>query len=389
VKGLNKSISFNDPYEFGEALPDKDVNSAFAQWQISHHKKCPIILLTLAIAGLPCATPGFPGRLLLAPFLCQLRQLSKAIYKEIPGESRDISKDKPVLPSIMRPIINNIKENFGPIKLCQYGVSQWGYKEDESTKAFITWLNKFPDKEKLIPQTILVSPKTGVVSPYTKHLLQDFKPLKWARPFCGIKSDIFPAETFPYKSAGGSESHPAWLLKTNVILLDMLIQKLLVALCKRILHKGLKDDKSDEIGPRDIDRLIFKFKHFIIKAMEEGISDSSKGIVDGSEEETTDGAEGIADDSKKETPNGSELFSELDKILFEKLVNQYMQLKEDKLVKENKLVEDVRKGMSQLALFLKLRVLFYAAYLLIIPDTSDIVKAWDSVGRWEFVLPMI
>ncbi|KAJ2990522.1 hypothetical protein NUW58_g2908 [Xylaria curta] len=362
VSALNKTIAwkqhnirFDDLYEGIKAMPNTSLRTAFTLWRdlpsrAPHYTKYPGILITLAVAGLPCAVAGFPGRLLLIPFLDQFRQISQTIYEQRERALSELSFSGLYIIGSLKPSI--FPEAKGDIAysslLASLGLSHWAFDETE-------YLNKYTANPKMIQLYFKLMRarepwdtegewlfrQWRVVLTPTVDLIKNFDPRFWAQ------SSHYQSQRV---DLDGTDIHcPIEMLKTQIILLDISIQYLL----QRMWKSHASQIPFMGTGSSYLSRLLSPGT-FIFHIMEA----ISKSITDGNGDE-------------------SGPFQCLDEALFSELVANTSFTKED------------REHVSQLADFLGLRVVLYAAYLMIIPDTSDILDTLQSAGLNSFILPMI
>lgn len=183
-----------DSYENAINLQTQDMGELLAQWRdalppASDPITYPSILITLAVAGLPCALAGFPARLLLIPFLGPCRQISQALYKKLSG----------------MPIENNLilgrarfRKLIDPDKHCSdftgHGISHWGFDAtkslediDDTMQKYIVHIRKWKLVETELEREIrmrqgLFRTLQMVLGPIL-DLINDFDPRGWAQSF--------------------------------------------------------------------------------------------------------------------------------------------------------------------------------------------------------------
>ncbi|KAI0452251.1 hypothetical protein F5B21DRAFT_348383 [Xylaria acuta] len=356
VSFLNESIRregskarFNDIYEGINIIPSASVRTAFSQWQgalapLPTQFKYPSILVTLAITGLPCAVAGFPGRLLLIPFLGPCRQLSQAMYKRC---EKTLSSDAQFSNSYIlqtddyRRLMSDTRFSS---PLAEDGSSHWAFdatKSVEHNHHIQPYLKSIKERGPLgrKPEEGLFRQWRVILAPIV-DLIRDFDPRFWAQK---------QYSKLGYRDDTNILHSPDLLLKTQIILLDISIHFHLNAMWKTYASQM----PFIGTGPHYTDRIRHRqtFIWHVMAAVSRSVTNR--------------------DDCE------SGLFENLDLALSSHLSTH------------TAATTTYQQQTSEIGEFLRLRVVLYAAYLMIIPDTSDILETQFSVGHSGFILPMI
>ncbi|GAW16999.1 hypothetical protein ANO14919_064480 [Xylariales sp. No.14919] len=358
VLSLNKTIEeegsqirLDDIYEGVKAMSSASTQAAFNRWQsssalVSNDTMCPNILVTLAVAGLPYANAGFPARLFLIPFFGQFRQIGHTVFNRCEKAPLELEE---------RYHIDRLVQDLDPAGLIglgegipyltNLGLSHWAFEKTESLEESRWWrsvireyFERMSGLEPTEEQEDGTFRQWRVVLPRVISLVKDFDPRSWMQPFSN--EELRPR---------GSVSYALPLLKTQIILLDLSIQHL--------LHTAWKaySPEIPFIGAAGS-------YHARLAAPDTFISHVMTAIFKA---------------GTRRVEGNSEPFQNLNEVLLSQLIT------------DDAINTASQEQINQIADFLKLRVVLYAAYLMIIPDSSDIVETSQSLGEDGFRLPMI
>lgn len=344
-------LAFAGNYDAFETMPQDDAKAAFFKWLEFPDKgvKCPSILVSLLVVAFPCGNTGFPGRLCLIPFLPLCRQISKGIY-----ERHKVSSLTPCNYTNILEYLSSRGSQYlldrretGLHGLNETGESHWMFNRAEPHEGDALWediaqpyLNSLTEQGSSESKTCesLLRLWEGVQN-QVWDLMKDFEPKTWAHSFIKKKSE----HKYEFDSLADLAHMPAALLKEQIVRLDILIQHILDILRKEYapqmkFSNGLRGDESSNT-----------FLSLVIKAI-------SKAVM-----EAKDNVQPLED-----------------------LHTAFGELLGDTAGSKN-----IQEHIGHVADLLRLRIVLFAAYLMIIPDSSDIVEIRHSVGYSGFALPMI
>ncbi|KAI0444593.1 hypothetical protein F4803DRAFT_244991 [Xylaria telfairii] len=332
----------SDTYENAINPQAQDMGEVLAIWRDTpartlNHITCPSILKSLAIAGFPCAFAGFPARVLLIPFLGLCRQISRALCKKMPSLPLENN-----LILERQDFLRLMKTTRDPSPLTIHGISHWLFDTSKcfgDTHSMGRYIKRIRESKPLgteLGEGLFL--KWQMILNPIVDLINNFDPRGWAQSLHkGIKDPVsdFREEVIEAQ----------YLLKTQIILLDISIY---------FLFKVIWEAYDSQIPFRGINfqgsgRQFFNWDLMmsVIKS-EADIDEFSSRLFENLDL-------GLADDPSMDA----------------EATAAYQHL------------------MSEMAGFLRLRVVLYAAYLMVIPDTSDILDTQRAVGYNGFILPMI
>ncbi|TRX96154.1 hypothetical protein FHL15_002878 [Xylaria flabelliformis] len=347
----------SDIYKSVNMMSDTNAQAASTRWQSSvtpvfKGTKFPSILVTLAVAVFPCAVNGFPARSLLQPFLVQSRQISQAIYgqceKPFPNVPNDHITNRRDLN--LHEIIR--KELTMSVILDASTTSIWTRDAAERVKQdFSAELDLLLVKERMPKSALgegLFRQWRMILAPIA-NLIKSFDPHSLAQSF---REKVRLSEYKYLIHAGGDA--PLEILNVHIVLVDIRIYHVLSIMHETwapqmqfAKHENLVEEQGyfrGLLSPRGT--FIFHVRAAILKSL----SDAS--LV------------------------RSRLFDNFGRALLSE-INTFTATTE------------YEKRTREVGDLLAFRIVLYAACLLIVPDTSDILETQLSVGRRGFVLPMI
>ncbi|KAI0865977.1 hypothetical protein F4860DRAFT_202763 [Xylaria cubensis] len=338
-------------------MSDTNPQAAFTRWQSSltpvfKDTKFPSILVTLAVAVFPCTVNGFPARSLLQPFLIQCRQISQALYEHceqpfphIPNDHNTNRQGLNLHEIIRKELTMSAILDASTTSIRTRDAAE-GVKQDFNAELDLL-LVKEPIPKLALGERLLRAWRM-ILAPIA-DLIKSFDPHSWAQSF---REKVRYSE-YKYLICAGGDA-PLGILKMHIVLVDIQIHHLLSIMHRTYApqmqfakHENLKKEHGyfwGLLSPRGT--FIFHVRAAILKSL----SDAS--LV------------------------GSRLFDNFGPALLSEINIPTATTEYEKQTRE---VGDL----------LAFRIVLYAACLLIVPDTSDILETQLSVGRRGFVLPMI
>jgi len=336
------TIQANDIYNGVKARSAQSILLAFTRWRERIEDEAtfsayPRILANLAVASLPLDISGFPARLFLTSFLglCQryCLDISRLLGRALTGY---YSVGNGLRRNWCR--INQFEPDHASFACVDFlGITNWTFelRQDEHQGLISGDISKYlEDMERDVDRMALLEP--------IPHLISNFDPLHWAQR---VQKKVWGAE---YTDMPDSIYDPGYMLRMQILFLDISTQRLLYK-----IYKGGEWNGLMFAGTSDLDELQLSHPDTFV----------SKVMV------------AIRETVFKGPSSGSRLFDCLEEELLRRIVEP------------GKISQERQEEVGKLADFLRMRVLLYAAYLMIIHDTSDILEL-EEEGR-DFILPMI
>ncbi|KAI0400588.1 hypothetical protein F4802DRAFT_477945 [Xylaria palmicola] len=334
-----------DPVSEG-ASTNLRLPAAISQWQkwslsTENPTKCPSILVTLAVSSLPLSTAGFP-RGLLVPFLPQCGSISQVI-----SSRRSVRSMFKLWNIICKERATRGLQEYIVYPRCDPASPQFRTTATE----LCHWANDNTDiaQHAIWPCHSIEFWWDVILQNMSEEDEADDEPEGRHPVFRSHHVKNSDPPLFVHSLTGHWESgDPGELVKQELISLDFTIHQFL-----QVLHKA---------NPSSM-----RFNCFGINSNDIALSDTF--AFRAIEAISTAAAEGAGIDS--------EPFHDLEDVILKRLVAVHP-------------VTALRYKLVQwLADFIRLRVVLYAAYLMLITDSTDVVKALELTNYYSLYMPMI